>query len=119
MDWGDRGKLRRKTPRRTSWPPRRLLYGGSRVFGLTSGLQPMATYLVIGAYMSQSTAVRELKKRLGRRVDTSRTGCWAASFDSSKISFLPEAVVTPRAEADIGAVLELANRHRVPVTVRG
>lgn len=69
--------------------------------------------------MSIATATRQLKKRLGARVDTSREGCWAASFDSSKISFLPAAVITPRQEADVGAVLELANKHRVPVTVRG
>ncbi|HEX2860334.1 MAG TPA: FAD-linked oxidase C-terminal domain-containing protein [Lacunisphaera sp.] len=60
-----------------------------------------------------------LKRRLGAIVDVSAKGRWAASFDSSKISFLPEAVITPRREADIGPVLELANRHRVPVTVRG
>ena len=60
-----------------------------------------------------------LKRRLGAVVDTSDKGRFAASFDSSKISFLPDAVITPRREADIGVVLELANRHRVPVTVRG
>ena len=64
-------------------------------------------------------ATRLLKRRLGARVDTSKAACWAASFDSSKISFLPEAVITPKGEADIAVVLELANRHRVPVTVRG
>ncbi|MBI2516982.1 MAG: FAD-binding protein [Opitutae bacterium] len=69
--------------------------------------------------MSIATATRQLKKRLGARVDTSREGCWAASFDSSKISFLPAAVITPRQESDVGIVLELANKHRVPVTVRG
>jgi glycolate oxidase len=69
--------------------------------------------------MSIASATRLLKKRLGARVDTSRAGCWAASFDSSKISFPPAAVVTPRREEEIGVVLELANRHRVPVTVRG
>jgi len=68
---------------------------------------------------SHALATRQLKKRLGARVDTSQKGCWAASFDSSKISFLPEAVITPRTEKDIGPVLELANKHRVPVTVRG
>ena len=60
-----------------------------------------------------------LKRRLGACVDTTEKGRWAASFDSSKISFLPAAVITPRREADIGRVLELANQHRVPVTVRG
>ena len=48
-----------------------------------------------------------------------QANCFAASFDSSKISFLPEAVVKVRREADVGVVLELANRHHVPVTVRG
>ena len=66
-----------------------------------------------------AAATRLLKRRLGRSVDLSPEGCWAASFDSSKISFLPEAVVTPRQEAEIGVVLTLANEHRVPVTVRG
>lgn len=66
-----------------------------------------------------SRATAALKRRLGARVDTSRQGCWAASFDSSKISFLPVAVITPRVETDIGIVLQLANQYRVPVTVRG
>ncbi|MBL9216362.1 MAG: FAD-binding protein [Opitutaceae bacterium] len=66
-----------------------------------------------------AAATALLKRRLGARVDLSEDGRWAASFDSSKISFLPAAVVTPRQEADIGVVLALANRRRVPVTVRG
>lgn len=44
---------------------------------------------------------------------------FAASFDSSKISFLPDAVIRPRKEADVGVVLTLANAAGVPVTVRG
>ena len=64
-------------------------------------------------------ATTALKRRLGARVDVSAEACWAASFDSSKISFLPEAVITPRREQEVGEVLELANVHRVPVTVRG
>jgi glycolate oxidase len=69
--------------------------------------------------MRTSAATTALKRKLGKLVDTSDAGRWAASFDSSKISFLPDAVITPRREADIGGVLELANKHRVPVTVRG
>ena len=68
---------------------------------------------------SFAAATTALKRRLGARVDTSDKGRWAASFDSSKISFLPAAVITPRAEGEVGAVLELANKFRVPVTVRG
>lgn len=66
-----------------------------------------------------AAATRVLKRRLGARVDVSAKGRWEASFDSSKVSFLPAAVVTPRAEKEIGFVLQLANRHRVPVTARG
>ncbi|MBP6865780.1 MAG: FAD-binding protein [Candidatus Didemnitutus sp.] len=66
-----------------------------------------------------ANATRLLQRRLGARVDLSEAGRWEASFDSSKVSFLPDAVITPRAEQEIGVVLELANKHRVPVTVRG
>jgi glycolate oxidase len=69
--------------------------------------------------MGKTAATTLLKRKLGKIVDTSEKGCWAASFDSSKISFLPEAVITPRREAEIGVVLTLANAHRIPVTVRG
>jgi glycolate oxidase len=65
-------------------------------------------------------ATQRLRRRLGTRtVATDQTSCFAASFDSSKISFLPEAVIKPRRDEDIGIVLELANQFRVPVTVRG
>jgi len=65
-------------------------------------------------------ATRALVRRLGPAlVDISKEGRWAASFDSSKLSFLPEAVVTPRRREDIAPVLELANAQGVPVTVRG
>ena len=65
-------------------------------------------------------ATQRLRRRLGSRVvATDEAACFAASFDSSKISFLPEAVITPRREAEVGTVLELANEFRVPVTVRG
>ncbi len=65
-------------------------------------------------------ATRLLKRRLGPRiVRTDEVARAAASFDSSKLPFLPEAVAFPRDDADLTAVLELANRHRVPVTVRG
>jgi len=65
-------------------------------------------------------ATRRLRRRLGPRiVFTDKETCFAASFDSSKISFMPEAVIKPRREEEIGTVLELANASKVPVTVRG
>ena len=68
---------------------------------------------------SLAAATRQLRRQLGRVVRTDRPARWAASFDSSKLSYLPAAVVRPRRTADGGVVLALAIRHRVPVTVRG
>ena len=65
-------------------------------------------------------ATRELARKLGAaRVAVSEDARFRASFDGSKLSFMPEAVVTPRNNADIAATLALANRRRVPVIVRG
>ena len=70
--------------------------------------------------MKYRNATQTLRRRLGAKVvRTDAESLYAAGFDSSKILFSPEAVVFPRNEADIAAVLALANRHRVPVTVRG
>ena len=69
---------------------------------------------------SYSAATRLLKRRLGSRVvRTDDAARLAGSFDSAKLSFLPEAVIFPRGDADLAAVLGLANARRVPVTVRG
>ena len=70
--------------------------------------------------MDFSSATKELRRRLGPRVvRTDAPSRRAASFDSSKIEFPPRAVVFPRGRSDVAAVLELANRRGVPVTVRG
>src|SRR6202142_2477871 len=70
--------------------------------------------------MDFTAATKQLRRRLGPRiVRTDEDSRRAASFDSSKIAFKPGAVVFPRSRADIGVALELANRRRVPVTVRG
>ena len=70
--------------------------------------------------MDFSAATQLLRSKLGPKVvrmDAASTR--EASFDSSKIAFPPEAVVFPRGRSDIARVLALANRLRVPVTVRG
>ncbi|HKB89577.1 MAG TPA: FAD-linked oxidase C-terminal domain-containing protein [Opitutaceae bacterium] len=64
-------------------------------------------------------ATAAIKRRLRDRVLTSDDALFRASFDGSKLSFLPEAVIVPKKDADIQATLELANRYKVPVTVRG
>lgn len=69
---------------------------------------------------SFSAATRSLRLALGARVvRTDEIARGAASFDSSKLPFLPEAVIFPRDSADLAKVLVLANRHRVPVIPRG
>jgi glycolate oxidase len=65
------------------------------------------------------SATQQLRRRLGARVAMSDSARFKASFDGSKLSFLPDAVVKPRNDADIAVVLGLANKHRVPVTTRG
>jgi glycolate oxidase len=70
--------------------------------------------------MDFSAATKQLRRLLGPEVvRTDRNTRRAASFDSSKIPFMPAAVVFPRQREDVAAVLALANRRRVPVTVRG
>lgn len=64
-------------------------------------------------------ARRALQRALGSCVRTDPAALAAASLDGMKLAFLPDAVVRVRAAAEVGAVLRLANRHGVPVTVRG
>jgi glycolate oxidase len=62
----------------------------------------------------------QLQRALGPKVVlTDEPSLAAASFDSAKIPFRPQAVVRVRQEADVGVVLTLANQHGVPVTTRG
>jgi glycolate oxidase len=69
---------------------------------------------------SVTAATAALQRRLGSRVVlTDADSLREASFDSAKIPFLPAAVIKVRREEDVGVVLELANKHRVPVTTRG
>ncbi|MEO5958972.1 MAG: FAD-binding protein, partial [Opitutaceae bacterium] len=69
--------------------------------------------------MPFAAAARLLKRRLGAAVRTDEAALREVSFDSSKIPFSPIAAIRVRKEADVGVVLELANRFRVPVTTRG
>lgn len=63
---------------------------------------------------------RKLVRKLGTAVVlTDAASLRGASFDSSKILFKADALVRPRSIEDISATLALANRHGMPVTVRG
>ncbi|HEY5078223.1 MAG TPA: FAD-linked oxidase C-terminal domain-containing protein [Opitutaceae bacterium] len=70
--------------------------------------------------MDFPAATKQLRAKLGpRAVRTDDGARGAASYDGSKIAFTPDAAVFPRGRADVAQVLALANRWRVPVTVRG
>lgn len=69
--------------------------------------------------MTVRHATALLRRRIGDKVSVSGEARFRASFDGSKLSFLPDAVVRPRSNRDIGEVLRLANAHGVPVVVRG
>ncbi len=66
-----------------------------------------------------TAATKLLQRQLGSKVSITEDACFAASFDGSKLAFMPEAVVKPKTRADIAAVLKLANARKVPVTARG
>ena len=67
-----------------------------------------------------ASITRRLQRSLGTSVVRTGKGARdAASFDSSKLPFLPEAVIFPRNNEDITVVLTLANQEGVPVTMRG
>lgn len=66
-----------------------------------------------------AAATAQLRRRLGALVSTSDEARFRASFDGSKLSFLPDAVIVPKKNVQIEEALSLANRYRVPVTVRG
>ncbi|MDR2152286.1 MAG: FAD-binding protein [Helicobacteraceae bacterium] len=43
----------------------------------------------------------------------------AYSYDATRQTFLPDAVIFPRNEADVQAILKYANQHKIPITPRG
>jgi len=69
---------------------------------------------------SHARATTALRRKLGPTVvSTDAASCYAASFDSGRLSFMPAAVIQPRRREQVATVLALANRHGVPVTPRG
>lgn len=50
---------------------------------------------------------------------TSKEVLHSYSYDGSKQTFLPEAVVFPNSTAQVAALLMLANSHKLPVVARG
>ncbi|MGC9450924.1 MAG: FAD-binding oxidoreductase [Oceanipulchritudo sp.] len=68
----------------------------------------------------QQTVTAELLSLLGKeQVVTSKEALYRASMDNLRYSRLPGAVIWPSDEEAVATVLGLANRERIPVTVRG
>ena len=63
--------------------------------------------------------LRALRRMLGSAVVTDPARLYPASMDGMKLSFPFEALIRVRRQEEVGQVLALANRHGVPVTVRG
>ncbi len=69
--------------------------------------------------MINSNALRALQNALGSEVTTDKSSLFKASFDTMKLSFMPEAVILPKSPASIGTALKIANEFRMPITPRG
>ena len=75
---------------------------------------------VIEPAVSHPEATAALLAALGAdKVFTDRETRLAHAHDNTRIAFLPEAVIRPGVDDDVGVVLKLANAHDVPVYVRG
>lgn len=68
---------------------------------------------------NHSNATRTLKRQLGNVVLTDAETLYTVSFDGMKLSFMPEACIRVTDTEQVGKVLKLANKHKVPVTTRG
>ncbi|HLS28238.1 MAG TPA: FAD-binding oxidoreductase, partial [Opitutales bacterium] len=64
-------------------------------------------------------ATEALQQRLGASVIIDKEERFRVSFDGSKLSFMPDAVIRPKNHDEIGELLRLANEFKVPVTPRG
>lgn len=64
-------------------------------------------------------ALGQLKRKLPGQVQTDLAARELASMDNLRISILPDAVIKVQKAEDVGVVLKLANKYRIPVTARG
>lgn len=65
------------------------------------------------------SALRSLKRALGDKVRTDAASCQRHGIDNARLIFTPSAVIKIEKGEDIAAALRLANKYRMPVTVRG
>lgn len=56
---------------------------------------------------------------LGKNFSTQPHYLQAYSYDSTRLSFLPDAVIFPKDEAEISKIMSYCNQHKIPVIPRG
>jgi glycolate oxidase len=64
-------------------------------------------------------ALRQLKKKLGEQVRLDHETRYRASFDNTRVSRMPSAVIQVESAEVVPTVLRLANQYLIPVTARG
>ena len=68
----------------------------------------------------QKEDIENLKKLIGsENVLEDKAHLLAYSYDATRLRYEPEAVVFPKGEEDVVAVLRYCNEHKIPVTTRG
>lgn len=65
------------------------------------------------------SALRALKRKLGDQVIDDPAVCLREGLDSARLVFRAGAVIMAQAPEDVRSVLQLANKYKVAVTVRG
>ncbi|MDP0495083.1 MAG: FAD-linked oxidase C-terminal domain-containing protein [Verrucomicrobiota bacterium JB024] len=68
----------------------------------------------------RAAALRQLRKAFTAGViETGDEARRVASLDTCRVAHLPDAVIRPATDAEVAAVLRVANKARIPVTTRG
>ncbi len=88
--------------------------------GLRNWAEALTLRAMSAPLQTHPLATQALIEALGSdQVKTDEASCLAASYDNTRYSFMPEAVVAPKDVDNLQTVVRLANLHKVPITVRG
>ncbi|MBT7307016.1 MAG: FAD-binding protein [Gammaproteobacteria bacterium] len=70
--------------------------------------------------MLSAKLLKQLQAALGKEaLLTQQADLLSYSYDNSRISLLPDAVVLPSSPAQVVEIVKLCNQHRIPLTTRG
>ncbi len=70
-------------------------------------------------FSNSRAAIKAMRKKLGACVLEDADSCFRASLDNLRLSSLPHAVIQVNEPSQVGQVLKLATKYKVPVTTRG